>query len=321
MRRFPWVKQDEVGVVLTGGLGNQIFQLVAGLSFANRHQLPLVVVDRVLEPWSAADGAAELFSLFDLKGIAVRIEPEESPNSLGIRATQWGIASCSSDHNRLQWLLRRAPSRLAEAIDLSFSTKGTLRPQLGTGYDSSIDDLAPGRLLIGYFQSYKYLQDWQGRQVLQNRLRTHTLDSPSRQLHISLHVRRGDYRRNPQFGLLARGYYERALAAIRVNCPQVEEVRLFSADIPLARDLLEEFQAKFKLTFSDSALPSATGTLLEMRSGVGLIAANSSLSYWAAMLSDCHPTCIAYPTPWFKDSPTPNSLVPSSWQAVASDFE
>jgi hypothetical protein len=330
VRGFPWIRDGEVGVLLTGGLGNQIFQFVAGFAQAKRTQSPLVVIDHVLKPWPGNDGKAELFSLLNLQDIATRITPEETSQTLGIRAAHLSIASCNSGLNWAQRDLRRSLARAAEMLALA--RRGSFGPRLwsqyGNGYDSRLGDLSTSHLIIGYFQTYKYVNQSQLLQQLRSNLRpvlSERLPSvgnpPTERPYISLHVRRGDYKDNPQFGHLSLGYYEKCLAALSASQHEVDDVLVFSDDINAASRLLTGSRINHRLYFTDNKNLSATETLRLMSRGSAIITANSSLSYWAAMLSKCLPSQILCPDPWFRIHPTPTGLVPPAWVPIKSSFE
>lgn len=332
MRSYPWICHGEVGVILTGGLGNQIFQLVAGLSLADQHRTRLAIVDKVLRPWPGRNGRAELFDLFDLNGVATRIAPEETASTLGFRAAHWRIASCNSDLNPIQRNLRRKLAELAEWAELLKGSRvgGLRRPlwsQRGGGYDPRVGRLTIDKLIVGYFQSYKYLEHTKRlaflRTAIARKQSNHSQlckHKPTARPYISLHVRRGDYKRNPQFGLLSQGYYRNAIAALHALKVDIEDILVFSDDIDTATELLKHSFNDQRITFVNDKTLGASDTLRLMSDASAIITANSSLSYWAAMLSTCQRSHIVYPDPWFRLHPTPDSLIPPSWTSVGSTF-
>jgi len=306
--------------------------LVAGLALAERHETRLAIVDGVLGPWQGRDGTAELFDLFELCSVAIRIAPEESASTLGLRAARLRIASCNSDLNLLQRNLRRKLAELAEWAEVlrnpnPESLKRPIWSQLASGYDPRLEHLGAGKLIIGYFQTHRYLDATEQLPFLRSMAeREHSKRAlprvylPTKRPYIALHVRRGDYRNNPQFGLLSRSYYENAIAALQASGVDIDDIYVFSDEIDTAAELLVGAFPDHRMTFISDRSLTAADTIQMMSGASSVITANSSLSYWAAMLSACPRKHIMYPDPWFRSHPTPDSLIPPSWTSVASTF-
>jgi hypothetical protein len=61
---------------------------------------------------------------------------------------------------------------------------------------------------------------------------------------------------------------------------------------------------------------SATKTLEVMRFGHGYVIGNSTFSWWGASLSYTNWAKVIAPDPWFKNLPTPHSLIPPNWETI-----
>ena len=190
----------------------------------------------------------------------------------------------------------------------------------GLGYDASLFGVSAGTRVYGYYQTYRYVKTLnQG-----NLKKTLTLRQPTdlfqqlegqmaTELPIVVHIRRGDYASNGDFGLLGPQYYTDALAILESKVGQ-RPIWIFSDDSREARSMLPK---------ADRVLGPELGaseTLTLMSKGSGLISANSSLSWWAGWLSDprCH---IIAPDPWFAQIELDSgSLLPPNWTRLAPCF-
>ena len=191
-------------------------------------------------------------------------------------------------------------------------------------FDSTVFSIKPGKVLCGYFQSYKYFLgfekeirnaltgDFNGGEVFTNMVN---------QLHgnywLAIHVRRHDYvLLSKTFGLTSEGYFIGALNYIENIFPGVKKV-VFSDDITEARKLLPECD----LYIGKEELPSAVETLILMSKSSAIIGSNSSFSWWAAFLSEAPDHCKIFPEPWFRDESIDTvDLVPPSWHRIQNSI-
>jgi hypothetical protein len=134
-----------------------------------------------------------------------------------------------------------------------------------------------------------------------------------------VHVRLGDYKEEPNFGIPGIRYYHEAIRAL-YNSKVHSGIWLFSdeADLALNRvptELLEVTKVFASVGGSDLA------TLVAMMQGSDYVIANSTYSWWAARLSRNQNARVAYPDPWFRTMPVPNQLIPPNWLPFSSNFE
>lgn len=197
-------------------------------------------------------------------------------------------------------------------------------------YDERIEGIEPGTTIIGMFQAWQYFADI----ASEIRTRVSTLLRPSdwytsmvRKLSpgsgaIALNVRRGDYmepRQRGIQGLAKRGYYERSLRHLR---------RLgLDGPVFVASDSLEDVLVELKgiADFVPIAPPSEANPLevmLLLARADGLVAANSSFSWWAGFLGDRPDHVVVAPRPWFTRSDfDTRDLLPRSWLTLDRDNE
>jgi hypothetical protein len=178
-------------------------------------------------------------------------------------------------------------------------------------------------VVIGYFQSYKFLDE----QTLDT-LRSLQYAGTKRNLQefkqmakrvkpIILHIRLGDYFNEPAIGVLPLDYYKKAIEKIRISLPQ-SPIWVFSNDLPKARQLLQDLNVE-GIVFIEDDWNSSVLTLEIMRLGVGYIIANSTFSYWAAMLSHDKAKIVFAPDPWFLGQPSPKMILHPDWLTIKSN--
>ncbi len=118
---------------------------------------------------------------------------------------------------------------------------------------------------------------------------------------VAVHVRRGDYVRNPFYVDLTRtAYYENALAQFKG-----EKFLIFSDD----REFCEEYFDGEDYEFDEHE--GDIDALNTMASCKGIIIANSSFSWWAAFLGDKNKKVVA-PMEWYTDGEERTKL-PDEW--------
>ena len=281
-------------VQLKGGLGNQLFQYAAGRRLSLTLGVPL-----------------KLDLSFYKRHSQRTYELHQFHIEAGI-ATDWEVA---------RWRGPRLLTRIAQPLGLL----PRYVMEKSFEFDPAILYLQDGRYLEGYWQSYRYFADVvpQVRKELAVRIppsdADHTLlDRMARCDSVCLHVRRGDYASNPTIqqvhGLCGVDYYQRAVEAIAAQV-RVPELFVFSDDMPWVKQNL-----RFELPTTHVEHHGVDSAPLELRLMAGcrhFVIANSSLSWWAAWLSDNENPIVYAPRCWFAD-PTINTayLTPPSWHRI-----
>ena len=283
-------------VLIRGGLGNQLFQLTAGLLVSELHQSPLTLI--------YSEG---------VKGANVHGDSLKQ-----IRTHQFSIREIQADLTATSvrvstWLSRRS---LAVKLLPYFETQEL-------GYSPTVFSLRKGVTLIGYFQSYRYLEKLcslrSERFVVIPRDFSNTLN---RYLHeikesnpIALHVRRGDYVGNKSTGLLSQKYYADSLELMN---SRGRDVWVFSDDINGARELLGSLSHPNWKWIDSLNLKSSSQTLYAMSMFSDIIIANSTLSWWAASVNKT--SKVIAPGKWFANRTDPIDLISPQWLRVESNW-
>lgn len=284
---------NEIGIRPIGGLGNQLFIYGAGFLLSKINDCALHIDPSWFE--SQTLRRFELNS-FAFEGHIATSQPENRPSRRSIPRF----------FNRDQYLKE-------------FSEEAFL-------FDGNIIKVTPGTFLSGYFQSWRYLQDY--AEEIRTQIQTIVNPSPwfldSRAMlselgdWTSVHIRRGDYqnRGTLQFhGLAEFDYYDRALVLTK-QIDGKRPVVLFSDDLTQASTIMNDLS----IDFMPIAAPPGTRPLevmVLMSLATSAVIANSSFSWWGAWLGDHISKTVIAPRPWFND-PHPNErdLLPSHWITV-----
>jgi hypothetical protein len=183
----------------------------------------------------------------------------------------------------------------------------------GVGHDPKFRE-AKGNLFIGYFQSHRISSSV--RELLINALDKIELKQ-SRDKESSsdalIHVRVGDYKSEPTFGVLSSEYFSSALQLLEMEGP-VHGISVFSDEPEIA---LKVIPSNFvdRVTLEENPEESPLITLCRMRGYKSYILANSTFSWWAAYTSEA--TSVYVPDPWFVTGENPVDLIPENWTRAA----
>ena len=182
--------------------------------------------------------------------------------------------------------------------------------------------------LFGYFQSYKYFDEYiytickmiKLEEIRKQVLHKSGISMDSLNNTISLHFRIGDYKKLPDFyPILKHSYYENALLYIQNSTVTGKNVLFFCEDTDLedVMKIIDKLKTKFdKYTFTraDNELEDWEQMILMSSCRYNVIA-NSTFSWWAAYLNNNSKKKILYPSTWFgsKNSHDTKDLFPDNW--------
>ena len=315
-------KSDNVTVVvLSGGLGNQLFQFAAGIHLSRALGTKLVLEESLGSPRRSGSGKVEIHE-FQLPQFNKCVQNHRY-STLAKRLYAGLLVSNSRTSNSMR--LIRAPLKAFSSVILNKELRSnlTINPSKDIGY--SIERSRVNELLVGYFQSYRYI-DSQSLNIIREELIL--FDSDEKifnewktialvEIPLVVHVRRGDYK-NENFGLLSFDYYEKALRALPSDF--YKKIWIFSDSNDEAQSLLSEYPAPL-LRFIETPKYSSALILKIMSLGEGYILANSTFGYWAAQLSEVLGSRIIAPSPWFRDIVEPRDLIDPEWGRIDAAWE
>ena len=282
---------------LQGGLGNILFQYLAGLTLAKKHDCPL---------YCAQDGGVMHQSGLELVGI----EPHyvDLPADLMRRSR------------------RKKDKRLGDHLKTLFSLwplKPCSEPHFH--YWQGFETQPTGVLLSGYWQSPRYFAPLSGHlsDIIKLDPILETCDPAlvaqlSRPNTVSVHIRRGDFSKNPEakaiHGVMEKDYYDRARQALeRDHAPKL--YCIFSDSPEEAKTMLADWDRTLFVSGNNQQQDLALMSCCHHN-----IIANSSFSWWGAMMNGNSDKQVFAPKQWF----TPEALkkrsiadlFPNTWQQI-----
>jgi hypothetical protein len=309
---------SQVYVYLTGGFGNQLFQVAAAKSM-NVEKIKLI--KNIGRPRIDSHGKPEIFNV----NIGPEVEEHELRHNNSFISKVFGYLLRSSVSPTLaEKLILRKLMRLVGSIIINYELGA--RVQIiysdNIGY-SELKRKKSTVLLIGYFQSYRYLDEARRENLRINQsifaIREPTpTEISKKQTRLIIHYRLGDYKLEKAFGIVDPDYYIRALESVRQET-QVDEVWIFSDEIDSAKKLLGG--AIFpNAIWIDPKNHNTESSFELMRQGDVYIIGNSTYSWWAATLSYAEPKVVISPLPWFAKIQEPQFLISPAWKRIETDF-
>jgi hypothetical protein len=311
--------KPKILLVLAGGLGNQLFQLAAALNLSEGNKIQLET--GVALPRRNHLGKAEIESFVLPK--AVEIKKFRLPNTLMRKNVNLFLKIGASTRNVQNWPgygLLTSFSSVVNSIYFKEWRKTVASDALG---DSNITIPPCNVMLVGLFQSQKWVEDQRVKQLMQNlellnpsdqliQLENHS----AREAPLVVHVRLGDYLQEELFGIPDQTYYELAIMRALENS-SYKTIWLFSNDLPAARLFLPKDLALPVREIGDVGLSSAE-VLQAMRFGHGYVIGNSTFSWWGAYLTFSKNASVYFPAPWFKGTHSPENLTPVDWKPISA---
>jgi hypothetical protein len=301
----------KITIALTGGLGNQLFQLAAALSCAGSGTVQ--ILKRQGHPRTNSSGDPELFSFSLPKNVKVInggyftwLSSKIIGFNLrtGFNPKEWELRSLPVLHffsSTILFLLTGRFWRIAVADDL--------------GFPSSLN-LKRNTLLIGYFQTDRFIGEIGIDKFIRSSEITNPVVEEYRKLSeiespLVVHVRLGDYRGEARIGILSDTYYLDNYQSL-LSTGKFRKTWLFS-DEP--DEAIKLFNSNFipEMRVVDSRNLSSAQTLEIMSFGKGYLIANSTFGWWGAYLTKTANAEVIAPKPWFRNLREPRYLVPAKW--------
>lgn len=126
---------------------------------------------------------------------------------------------------------------------------------------------------------------------------------------VAIHVRRGDYLREPERATCTPSYYKKSIEFITEKYQDIVPV-VFSDDIPWCRSNFAQLNAIFVdwNTGKDSWQDMYLMSICKHN-----IIANSSFSWWGAWLNENPLKCVICPQKWNVDTPIDSDRCPKTW--------
>lgn len=284
---------------IIGGLGNQMFQYALGRALSLERGQPL----RLDVSGFAGYGMHHGFELQRVFG------------SLA------DIATKSEVRGILGWQFLSGIRRIVSRPGLAVIRRDGFVVEPHFHYWPEIKNIPQDCYLDGYWQSEIYFRcasliirsDFTFKAPLANR-NVELAEQIGQVNSVSLHVRRGDYAKNPKtnatHGLCSLEYYRAAVqyVAVRVEEPYFF---IFSDDIAWAR---KNLRLDFSCEFIDHNQGTESYRDMQLMSLCDHhIIANSSFSWWGAWLNPDPDKIVIAPKQWFANANNVSDLFPPGW--------
>lgn len=304
--------------LLAGGLGNQLFQIAYNLSLPNvKHR----IIDTTFFHYAQNENNTPEVLEYNF--------PEKfelvtgSSNLILARSIRLILKLSTKDKYRLsEYILLRVARFMGIArFSIKYKRRFSIVNSRGIGYNN-----LPARkneVSIGYFQSYKWIED--NPEALESLKELNPLrhfedlfyfqNCASRVKPLGVHIRLGDYLHEPSIGVLPKNYYQEALRFQFRNF-EYKRIWLFSNDSESALTYLPEDLIHLVDVISNEY--SSIETLEIMKLCAGYVIANSTFSWWGAFLSRTQSAIVACPEKWFEKMEDPVMITPPGWHKIKS---
>ena len=187
------------------------------------------------------------------------------------------------------------------------------------GYDPLLDGINSVRTLKGYFQTWKYVQNFEQTYNLfvESTWTNDMKNLAEAEEPIILHIRRGDYiNLDGSFGLLSETFFKNAIILARQE-NSGSSIWIFT-DSPnlISKEFVSEINGR--IIFEPRGVSPAE-IMSVMSLGKAIIISNSTFSWWSAYMNQNR--CIIAPSKWFRGLEDPLDLYPPSWKIVESVWQ
>jgi hypothetical protein len=173
-------------------------------------------------------------------------------------------------------------------------------------------------MIIGYFQSYRYLEEKDKSSFLGMLSLKETgpdwnywSERAIQERPIVVHIRLGDYLSEASFGIVTTNYISESLSLLKASS-SARPIWVFSDQKELAEEIFPT-QYSANVVWVPEIDSNPTATLLIMQLGSGYVIANSTFSWWAAWSKQIVEAPVFCPRPWFLGFEAPRDLVPGHW--------
>jgi hypothetical protein len=288
-----------IKLTLSGGIGNQLFQLCAGIYLEN-------FIDRKV-----------IYDVSNLKKIKTAVP--------GNYTRQLEISDLILDN---QLITSRYPIRFDSASRLlrRVLNSHSVVIEKDPTYDALAKVNKQTTAVFGYFQSAAIVNSaWP---ILKARFAESSkfeyLITSEKVNRIALHMRFGDYSDDPAtksvHGFTSKSYFERAIKSHNSEAGSESKVLVITDNQSKAEDFFDGTYNKFNLKFVSN--PNPIHDLIEISRSAHVVMTNSTFSWWGAWIaSKIHSSSVIYPRPWFADKSDPElPIYVNNWVGFKREF-
>lgn len=273
---------------VSGGLGNQMFQYAIAKSVAIKYKKSFKLDLSDISPNSPFKYRLNMF------------------NIKGVSACQHDINKMKGKNNFVGKILRKFLGNVLYPFYHKEAERTIFDPSVFSNSDVYLD---------GYWQNEAYFLDIRASLLDDFSLKSDVSNNAKKYLEpitinnsVSLHVRRGDYSKHPEIGIMDIEYYKKAVEYI---CKKIDKpvFYIFSNDINWCESNFTFIENKVFINDTENEIDD----MFLMKNCSHNIVANSSFSWWAAWLNTNKQKTIISPLKWMAVNPKGHKWVPDSW--------
>ncbi|MFN8282085.1 MAG: alpha-1,2-fucosyltransferase [Chitinophagales bacterium] len=291
-----------IKVLLSGGLGNQIFQYAFGKTLAVKNNTSLVLSTSYIE------------SKLPIKKLASQMKYELDVFNINAKI----------EHNFIKGKIVYPFAKLEHLIKDKFNgNKLNLLQETAHHFQPELLDYKDNTYVKGNFQSEKYfnsIEEILRKELTFKKALTEKNLDWKNQIEstnsVSIHIRRGDYisiqKNQDKFIIQSLDYYKNAITHIANKVDQ-PTLFIFSDDIAWSK---ENLKTSFPVHFIDNNNTTETSYIdMQLMSLCQHnIICNSTFSWWSAWLNANPGKIVIAPQNWFADkSINSQDLIPFKW--------
>tara|TARA_B110000967_G_C18861297_1_gene550111 strand:+ start:62 stop:925 length:864 start_codon:yes stop_codon:yes gene_type:complete len=283
----------QISVHIMGGLGNQLFQIVSCMAYSIKYKRKMIL------PYF------------------------EYIQGNPIRLTYW---------NNLLQPLKRFTTYGRENISNTDLQQFVRYNEPNFHYNEIPDISNINCLLYGYYQSYKYFQEFQSQffdliqlTETQNKIKNEYMTFDNNIKYTSMHFRIGDYiDKQICHPLLSEEYYDKSIEYL-LSTKETEDLHILyfceEKDNNIVKKVIDNLSLKYSnVTFTkvDDKYPDWV-QLIIMSCCNNNIIANSSYSWWGAYFNQNPNKIVCFPSKWFGPALKNNNIIdlcPNEWYKI-----
>lgn len=279
-------EKKKVVIVTQGQLGNCLFAWAYGLAISSSSNLRVEIV-------------SECNSFLDLTS-----QLEEHSNLIDLNLKVKKIGNLTSLLIKIvEWLKYRDKSVIQECVSKLFGINLVFNPwEAPTARELK-------RINIGYFQNVEIVE--KNKEALSNVLwyllnQYEALVNPKLPMNylkdgfVALHLRRGDYRNIPEYGILSMDFGLDLLYSYN------KSILVTSDESSIKNEVSKKIPNSI---FLDRCHFSDLETLFILANSDALVISNSTFAWWAGFLASSRGKTVVAPRPWFKVPVVPENYL------------
>jgi hypothetical protein len=288
-------RSKKLSIEISGGLGNQLFQIAALESFALDHNLkPVINLSKI----STGSMPRNFEVPTDLLEVLI---PEKLVYEINNRFIIW--------YKKIVWNI--------ESIFPKVKIRNIYLAK-GIGFDPGPGSQFNSKAISGYFQSFRYPEKLEWRDKFKKFTPKGTKFSSLKKEMLQadpivIHIRGKDYITDKSgVGNLGSSYFSNAIK--NANSSN-QAVWVFTDDVEHAYRILGPMKINYLIIDRYNDL-SAIETIYLIAAAKKIIISNSTFAWWAAYISSN--AQVYAPKKWFKEKDDPIDLIPANWHCLDS---